>query len=150
MKNLSRSCSTTTETRLRTKSNGNLIDFLVTRRCPFPCGQGLLRQGDFSAQFHNNCSSKSKKELFRHLCLLNQHAAQVICDFPLRFLFYLCIKRSCCRSFQWRARCLTITPFLDMFTAPLERFIVMIIGKSSGVNPTARAAANSSDSINPR
>src|SRR5665647_709359 len=37
----------------------------------------------------------------------------------------------------------TMTPFLDMAIAPLERLIVIIMGKSSGVSPTANATANS-------
>ncbi len=38
----------------------------------------------------------------------------------------------------------TMTPFLDIAMAPLERLMVMIMGRSSGVNPTANATAKSS------
>ncbi len=40
----------------------------------------------------------------------------------------------------------TITSLWDMFTAPFERFTVRIIGRSSGVSPTAKATANRRDS----
>ena len=36
-----------------------------------------------------------------------------------------------------------MTPFLDIAMAPRERLMVIIMGKSSGVNPTANATAKS-------
>ena len=42
-------------------------------------------------------------------------------------------------------RCLTITFFRAMARAPLERVTETIMGRNSGVRPTANATANKSD-----
>ncbi len=42
-----------------------------------------------------------------------------------------------------------MTPFLDIESAPFERLTERIIGKSSGVKPTARATAKRSDCNTP-
>ncbi len=43
-----------------------------------------------------------------------------------------------------------MTPLRDIARAPLERVMETIIGKSSGVSPTARATEKRSDSSTPR
>ena len=49
-------------------------------------------------------------------------------------------------KFWIAARCLTMTFLRAMRTAPVERVTVVIIGRNSGVSPTARATAKSRDS----
>ncbi len=49
-------------------------------------------------------------------------------------------------KFWIAARCLTITFCRAMRTAPCASVTVVIIGRNSGVSPTASATAKSSDS----
>ena len=51
-------------------------------------------------------------------------------------------------KFWIAARCLTITFWRAMRTAPRERVTALIMGRNSGVRPTARATAKRSDSRN--
>ncbi len=46
-------------------------------------------------------------------------------------------------KFSMEARRLTITPFFDIAMAPRDKFMVIIMGSNSGVNPTAKATAKS-------
>ena len=47
--------------------------------------------------------------------------------------------------FSIEARCFTITFFFDIATAPRDSVTAVIIGKNSGVSPTASATAKSKD-----
>ena len=51
-------------------------------------------------------------------------------------------------KFSIASRCLTITFWRAMWAAPRESVTALIIGRNSGVRPTASATAKSSDSRN--